>query len=218
MDLLQLALYDVIILADDSGSMQQDSRADELKVIAGKVAWVATHFDDNGISLVFLNKPQGHDGVRSPDDVSRIVAQTPLSGSTPLGPALRRKVLEPYFFGPARGHTLPKPVLVIIITDGEPDNKQDVYQVLAELKQATTQMRSKACGIEVAQVGNDPGASRFLNELDADRNVGDVVDVTSSFELEEMQYRKMGATLTPEMWMVKLMLGGIDPNYDAGDE
>ena len=32
MDLVQLALYDIVILADDSGSMQMDSRAEELKV------------------------------------------------------------------------------------------------------------------------------------------------------------------------------------------
>ena len=109
-------------------------------MIAGKVASVSTRFDDSGISLVFLNKPQRHDCVRSEQQVSQVIAQTPLTGSTPLGPALRNKVLEPYFFEPFRCRNLPKPLLVIIITDGEPDSKEAVRSTLGELKQAMMQV------------------------------------------------------------------------------
>jgi hypothetical protein len=32
------------------------------------------------------------------------------------------------------------------------------------------------------------------------------------------QFLRKGVTLTVEMWMLKLMVGAIDPSYDAEDE
>ena len=46
--------------------------------------------------------------------------QIKFSGTTPLGTNLDRKVLQPLVINPARSSQLRKPVLVIVITDGEP--------------------------------------------------------------------------------------------------
>ena len=64
------------------------------------------------------------------------------------------------------------------------------------------------------QVGKDTDAQAFLARLDNDRDVGNMVDATSYFELEAEEYRQKGIQLTPELWMVKLMVGAIDPTYD----
>jgi hypothetical protein len=52
-DLSALALYDVVIYADDSGSMESGDgeRIEDLKLIVAKVAEVATLFDDDGIEV-----------------------------------------------------------------------------------------------------------------------------------------------------------------------
>lgn len=52
-DLASLALYDIIIYADDSGSMESGDgeRIEDLKLIVAKVAEVATLFDDDGIEV-----------------------------------------------------------------------------------------------------------------------------------------------------------------------
>ncbi len=50
-DLATLALYDIVIFADDSGSMifeEGGERINDLKVIMGRVAEVATLFDEDG--------------------------------------------------------------------------------------------------------------------------------------------------------------------------
>lgn len=50
-DLATLALYDIVIFADDSGSMifeEGGDRINDLKLILGRVAEVATLFDDDG--------------------------------------------------------------------------------------------------------------------------------------------------------------------------
>jgi hypothetical protein len=53
-----LALYDIVIYADDSGSMTtgDGERIEDLKLIVAKVAEVATLFDEDGIAV----SPQLH--------------------------------------------------------------------------------------------------------------------------------------------------------------
>lgn len=47
--------------------------------------------------------------------------------------------------------------------------------------------------------------SAFLGDLDNDPRVGDKIDCTSSFEIEqEEMMRKSGQDLTPDMWLVRL--------------
>jgi hypothetical protein len=49
--------------------------------------------------------------------------------------------------------------------------------------------------------------------------IGGLVDCTSNYESEadEMK-RKSGMELTPELWLLKLLMGGIDSSYDEQDE
>jgi hypothetical protein len=63
----------------------------------------------------------------------------------------------------------------------------------------------------VIQVGNDIGARDFLQELDANPQIGSLIDCTSNYELEADQARQQnGIDLSPELWLVKLLLGPID--------
>ena len=57
-DLATLALYDIVIFADDSGSMifeEGGERINDLKLILGRVAEVATLFDEDGEQLSLVS-------------------------------------------------------------------------------------------------------------------------------------------------------------------
>lgn len=57
MDLLKLALFDIVILVDDSGSMafeENGERIDDLKMVLSRVAFAASLFDADGIQVRFL--------------------------------------------------------------------------------------------------------------------------------------------------------------------
>ena len=87
-----------------------------------------------------------------------------------------------------------------------------------------------------AQVGNDQKARTFLEEIDNHPVIGGLVDVsilppfspartdpsqtTSNYENEadDMAKANPPVDLTPELWLVKMMLGGIDSSYDSKDE
>lgn len=70
----------------------------------------------------------------------------------------------------------------------------------------------------MAQVGTDTRAQAFLAQLDNDPEIGRMVDATSYYELEADEMKKKGVTLTPELWLVKLLVGAIDRSYDEQDE
>lgn len=224
LDLASLALYDVILFADDSGSMafeENGERIDDLKLIGSKVAEIATLFDDDGILVRFMNSPTEGNGVRSAADVNALLAGVQYAGLTPLATALQSKVLAPIVFSLAGSGQLAKPVLVLTITDGEPtDNPRDlVVQVIKDARnRLAAQYGPKAVAFEFAQVGKDTRAQAFLGQLDKHPAVGGSIDCTSYFEMEQAEYQKRGINLSPELWLVKMMVGSIDPTYDEGDE
>jgi len=63
-------------------------------------------------------------------------------------------------------------------------------------------------------VGKDTGAQAFLGALDTDPQVGKQIDCTSYYENESEEFKRKGMEPTPELWLVKLLVGSIDPSYD----
>ncbi|VVT45686.1 uncharacterized protein SAPINGB_P000840 [Magnusiomyces paraingens] len=225
LDLVRLALYDIIIYADDSGSMsfeENGERIDDLKLIISRAAYIASLFDDDGIEVRFMNNSTEGNGLRSEQEVLNLVSRVQFRGLTPLGTNLERKVLTPLVIGPARNRALKKPVLVITVTDGTPagESPSTLTNVIAQAKNelSRTQYGPGALGLQFAQVGNDIRAREFLAKLDVDPIVGGMVDCTSNFEVEQDEMARLGVNLDPQTWLVKMLLGAIDPSYDEQDE
>lgn len=197
-DLIKLALYDIVlyigilcallllvklISADDSGSMSfyEERKAQAIQIIS-QVVSAAILFDDDGISLRFMNwQPSQYDRsitldkIKSEDQIQSIIRQVPFQGQTPLGSHLSQKVLEPLVLQPARSNALRKPILVIMITDGEPTEnpKNLVLDHIIDARENMSRMSygNRSVVFEIAQVGDDEGAARFLASLD-DANKG----------------------------------------------
>ncbi|PWY87715.1 hypothetical protein BO70DRAFT_200992 [Aspergillus heteromorphus CBS 117.55] len=227
MDIMKLSLFDVILYVDDSGSIEFEERGvrkEQLKQIIEIVASAASTFDDDGISVRFMNNAEQGDGIRNADDVTRLVSRVRFQGLTPLGTGLRNKVLDPMVVGPARQNRLQKPVLVITITDGQPAGEpldsvaNSIGYAVNEVSR--TQYGQGAVSFQFSQVGNDTKARDFLSALDEDPQIGALVDCTSNFEVEqdEMSRAVPPVYLTRELWCAKLMLGAIDASYDTKDE
>jgi len=147
-------------------------------------------------------------------------------GLTPMGTSLRKKVIDEIVLQKAASGQLRKPVLVIAITDGQPagEPQNAVFDTIRyafdTLQQRYPQYGRGGIAFEFAQVGNDEMARKFLGKLDEDPNIGPMVDCTSNFEneQEEMSRANPPVDLTPDLWIIKLLLGAIDRSYDAKDE
>ncbi|BFZ59817.1 hypothetical protein YB2330_000838 [Saitoella coloradoensis] len=227
-DLCKLALFDVVLFVDDSGSMafeENGERIDDLKLILSRVAFATSLFDDDGISVRFFNSNVRGDRITSEQQATQLVSQIHFTGLTPLGTQLNAKVLEPFVLSPARSNTLRKPILVITITDGTPQGEPHttIFTTISHASStlARTRYGPDALSLMFGQVGSDLKARQFLQELDENREVGGLIDVTSNYEMEAEQMARStggGVVLTPEMWLVKLLLGAVDSSYDTSDE
>lgn len=166
-----------------------DGRIDDLKVMLTRTVSVATLFDDDGISVRFMNdvgqiQPRELDGITTEHQVEDLIKRTDFSGATPMGENLREKVLRPLVEKAQRGQ-LQKPILVITITDGRPTDapQNDIRAVIKatvdQLAQ-TTRYGSGVLSLQFAQVGLDSGAMEFLAQLDNDPLIGHLIDCTSS--------------------------------------
>lgn len=186
-DVMKLALFDVILYVDDSGSIEFEEkglRKDQLRQILGIVATAASTFDQDGISVRFMNSMERGDGIRNPTDVDMLVSRVRFAGLTPLGTSMKDKVIDPMVVGPARADRLDKPVLVITITDGQPAGephgalRDAINYAVGETSR--TRYGRGAISFQFTQVGNDQRAREFLSELDEDPQIGQLIDCTSS--------------------------------------
>jgi len=194
-DLARLGLYDVILFIDDSGSMQFEEngeRIDDMKLVLKRVSQAACLFDEDGISVRFMNSvlPERApgvsigDGVKDEAQINDLLRTVKFQGLTPLGRELRRKVIDGIVLKQLRQGPLKKPILVIVVTDGQPagdePNNNAVIQTVGAAVNELRQFGSGAIAFEFAQVGNDTKAREFLGRLDTDPNIGSMVDCTSS--------------------------------------
>lgn len=101
-----------------------------------------------------------------------ILVQVNFNGMTPLGTSLNQKVIQPFLMGGINNRNLQKPILVIVITDGEPtgEPQSTVAQVIKNAKNVSqnSQYGGGAIAFEFAQVGRDQAAQAFLGQLDRD--------------------------------------------------
>lgn len=225
-DLLQLSLYDVVVFIDDSGSMLEGSKWRDLQAIVQQIVEITTQFDTDGIQMEFMNSDVRADNVTSASALQQIFARVRPMGFTPLASSLERKVLEPYYemlrSTPAANV---KPMVIYICSDGAPTTERGLktYQpTFTMLGKMDSMLQSlglprKTIGINVTQIGLDDGASEFLQTLDDHPQFGDRIDCVSDFEVEMVQCQTQGVYLTPDMYIVKLLVGCIDDRYDAQD-
>ena len=183
MDIIKLILFDVVLYIDDSGSIEFEEngvRKDQLRSIITTVATAASTFDQDGIAVRFMNSTEVGNGIRSADDVNRLVARVRFQGLTPLGTSLENKVLDPLVTGPVRAGRLQKPVVVITITDGQPagEPRDTVTEVIRHASDTVTRSPygRGAISFQFSQVGNDTRARDFLSTLDEDPRIGGLVD------------------------------------------
>merc|ERR1712130_222561 len=104
-----------------------------------------------------MNSDLAGNNLRNPDDIKAFVAKARFGGLTPMGTMLDRKIVGPFVTGPAKSRSLRKPVLVIVITDGEPTGEPSdaVRSTIKSAKKTLsgTQYGDGAVAFSFAQVG-----------------------------------------------------------------
>jgi uncharacterized protein with von Willebrand factor type A (vWA) domain len=184
---------DYTLILDKSGSMSTPDQ------VGGRSRWEIAQestlalarkceqFDPDGITVyVFSGRFKRYENVTSAK-VSQIFLENDPAGTTNLAGVLQNAI-DNYFQRKATGQTKPNGETIIVVTDGEPDDRKAVFEVII---QATRQMeRDEELAISMIQVGSDPQATKFLKALDDQlQSVGakfDICDTVTLDDLEEM--------------------------------
>ncbi|MEH1939074.1 MAG: VWA domain-containing protein [Nostoc sp.] len=184
---------DYTLIIDKSGSMSTPDQ------VGGRSRWEiaqestlalarkAEQFDPDGITVyVFSGRFKRYDDVTSAK-VAQIFLENDPAGTTNLAGVLQ-DALNNYFQRKAAGKTKPNGETILVITDGEPDDRKAVFEVIIH---ATRQMeRDEELAISIIQVGSDAQATKFLKALDDQlQSVGakfDICDTVTLDDLEEM--------------------------------
>ena len=184
---------DYTLIIDKSGSMSTPdqaggrSRWDIAQESTLALARKCEQFDPDGITAyVFSGRFKRYDDVTSAK-VAQIFQENDPAGTTNLAGVLQ-DALNNYFKRKAAGTTKPNGETILVITDGEPDDRKAVFEVIIN---ATRQMdRDEELAISIIQVGSDPQATKFLKALDDQlQSVGakfDICDTVTLDDLEEM--------------------------------
>ena len=211
-DLGSLEGYEVVVIADDSGSMglhtsERRSRWAELGETVTTILEVATCVVDSA-DVFFLNRAAVFD-VRSGDDARlREAFNNDPSGSTPLLETLRGVV--------ERKMDCERPVLCLVATDGEPNGGPEnfaryVRKVIAKQDTRTTfKFQFLACT-------DDDDSVAWLDKLDKEFKE---VDCTDDYHSEKKQILATGKVqhFRRSDWVMKALLGPICAKFDAMDE
>jgi hypothetical protein len=209
--------FDIVFIGDDSGSMsatsdafpstdpfaRKFSRFDELRMIADQMIGLASVLDDDGIDLYFLNRGVAKN-VKSPDQVAQLF-NAPPSGSTPLVRTFNQVIAD-------KMATLgEKNLLVIIITDGVPD------EGIAAFTHAVAS-KPKNVYVSIAACTDDDNVMNYLNKMDGGIPFVDIVDDYQSELKQILAVQGKSFPFSHGDWVCKILLGSIDPYFDAMDE
>lgn len=216
--LRMLEEYDIVIIADDSGSMSQKAHAvpkndpfalvptrwEELCRRVMDIVEFATALDKDGIDIYFLKRGVVRN-ITSPDDAKKLF-ETPPGGGTPLL-STYSQVLSDKLTNSRESKTL-----ILIATDGEPDRK-DAFIRCLERRDSPHR-----CPTSIMACTDNEEEIEWLNQLDKRAPFIDVLDDYKSEKAEVMAAQNELIRFTKGDYIVKHLLGAIDPVYGNLDK
>lgn len=182
---------DYTVIIDKSGSMSTPdqrggrSRWDEVKESTLALARKCEQLDPDGITVyVFSGRFKRYDDVTA-SKVEQIFMENDPMGTTNLA-AVLLDATENYFKRKASGQTKPEGETILVVTDGEPDDRRAVMEVIVNASRKMD--RDEELAISFVQIGSDAQASKFLKALDDQlQEVGAKFDICDTVTLEEME-------------------------------
>ena len=182
---------DYTLIIDKSGSMATPDQK------GGRSRWVAAEestfalaskceqLDPDGITLyTFSGRFKRYENVTS-NKVTQVFQENDPSGTTDLASVLKHAT-DNYFERKAAGETKLNGETILVITDGEPDDRKAVMKVIIETSRRMD--KDEELAISFIQVGKDPHATRFLKVLDDEmQSAGAKFDICDTITMDDME-------------------------------
>ncbi|MGB3693512.1 MAG: VWA domain-containing protein [Spirulinaceae cyanobacterium] len=182
---------DYTLIIDKSGSMSAPDQA------VGKSRWeiaqestlalarACEKIDPDGITVyLFSGRFKRYDNVTS-EKVAQIYQENDPMGRTDLAGVLE-DALANYFQRKADGQAKPNGETILVVTDGEPDDRKMVMRIIIEASRQID--RDEEIGISLIQVGGDRRATQYLKALDDQlQTAGAKFDIVDTITIDDME-------------------------------
>ncbi|MBD2128802.1 VWA domain-containing protein [Microcoleus sp. ZQ-A2] len=182
---------DYTLIIDKSGSMAtrdqlgNKSRWETMQESSLALASKCEEFDPDGITVyLFSGRFKRYDNVTT-NKVTQVFKENEPSGRTDLASVLQDATSN-YFQRKAAGQTKPNGETILVVTDGEPDDRKAVMKVIIEASRRME--RDEELAISFIQVGTDAQATKFLKILDDElQSAGAKFDIVDTVTMEDME-------------------------------
>lgn len=180
--------YQLVVAVDISGSMNTKERAYDnqtrFQFVQQQIGYLAqelTKYDEDGLDVVLFNdEVMVKRGVDSPASVERELQLRPRGGTNTMAAVEAcYKLHQEYKKQPGF-----KATLILMITDGEPSNREGLKNKLLEIGRKVAHQAE--IGFSFLQVGDDREAKKFLQSLDDLRESRDYKDIVDTKSFEEL--------------------------------
>ncbi|KAI1364544.1 hypothetical protein F5Y08DRAFT_328658 [Xylaria arbuscula] len=225
------------------------SRWEQTRNVIQQIVPITMKYDRDGVDIYFLNDPYhmhfddphedepgwsrladrkegkasyAYIGVDDADNVKKVFNSRKPMLNTPTGRRLG-EIMETYVncyeARMAAGQNAPKPLNIIVITDGEASDKAALREAL--IKQAERLDGLSApyhqLGVQFFQVGKDEYAARYLRELDDGlgefRRGKELRDIVDCITHDQLAGESSGGQLTADI-VLKVVLGAVNRHLD----
>jgi hypothetical protein len=190
---------DYTLIIEKSSSMSIKDRID------GKSRWSIVQestfalakkceeLDPDGITVyTFSGQFKRYENVTA-KQVQQIFQENQPSGLTDLASVLE-DALNDYFKRKSIGQSKPNGETIIVVTDGEPDDRKAVIRVILEASRRMD--KDEEVAISFIQVGNDVEAKRYLRAIDNDlQSAGAKFDIVDTLTVDDMENLSMTEVL-----------------------
>jgi uncharacterized protein YegL len=182
---------DYTLIIDKSGSMSikdcagGKSRWNTMQESTLALASKCEELDPDGMTVyTFAGRFKRYENVTSAK-VQQIFLENEPMGSTDLAGVLQ-DATNNYFQRKNAKQTKANGETIIIVTDGEPDDRKAVMRVIIEASRRLD--KDEELAITFIQIGKDAGAMQFLKALDDDmKTVGAKFDIVDTVTVEDME-------------------------------
>ncbi|MEI6442143.1 MAG: VWA domain-containing protein [Nostocales cyanobacterium ELA583] len=190
---------DYTLIIDKSGSMATPDQK------GGRTRWATAQestfalaskceqFDPDGITIyLFSGRFKRYENVTSAK-VLQIFQENDPSGTTDLAGVLKHAT-DNYFQRKTSNTTQLNGETILVVTDGEPDDRKAVMKVIIEASRRLD--KDEELAISFIQVGNDPQATRFLKILDDElQSAGAKFDICDTITMDDMEDMSLSEVL-----------------------
>ncbi|KAI9642900.1 hypothetical protein NHQ30_008634 [Ciborinia camelliae] len=201
---INVSLHQQVVYCDDSSSMRREGRFESQKRLVERITRVSTMIlpEGEGVALRFINQ-----NVDNADNLSfKQIGDTlnsmtyKTNGETEIGTNLKTKILEPMIYSKLETQSLERPLLISIITDGQP-SRENPSTLIDAIKECGDRLEGAGYPREsvkflLGQIGSAKAATKFLEGIRdtiANSDVAKVMYCTSArYKIEGIPRQRAG--------------------------